>query len=150
MAVQPHGNKDDAKAEARQAAAGAAYVVFISHSSSDSWVANQMAKEIEALGAKAWLDRHDLNGGDELRKQIVEGIRACREFVLLLSPQSTESHWVSIEIGAALGQRKRVTPILHQLSHKDFGPLEGIKAVHLNDFETFLLESETRIRRRTR
>ena len=121
------------------------YVVFISHSSSDSWVANQMAKEIEARGAKAWLDRHDIAGGDELRKQIMDGVRVCRELVLLLSPQSTESHWVSMEIGAALSQRKRVTPILHQLSHKDFGPLEGIRAVHLNDFETFLLELETRI-----
>ena len=98
-----------------------------------------MAKEIEARGAKAWLDTHDVKGGDELRKQIVDGIRVCRELVLLLSPQSTESHWVSMEIGAALGQLKRVTPILHQLSNKDFGPLEGIKAVYLNDFEHFLV-----------
>ena len=109
-----------------------------------------MAKEIEARGGRAWLDRYDITGGDDLRKKIMDGLRVCRELVLLLSPQSTESHWVSIEIGAALGQRKRVTPILHQLSHMDFGPLAGLKEILLNDFDTFLLELETRIYRRTR
>ena len=109
-----------------------------------------MAKEIEARGGKAWLDRHDITGGDDLRKKILDGLRACRELVLLLSPQSTESDWVSIEIGAALGQRKRVTPILHQLSHMDFGPLAGIKEILLNDFDSFWLELETRIDRGTR
>ena len=105
----------------RNAGARTPYVVFISHSSSDSWIAKQMAKEIEARGAKAWLDRHDIAGGDELRKQIMSGLRVCRELVLLLSPHSTESHWVSVEIGAAPGQRKRVTPFCINSATKTLG-----------------------------
>jgi hypothetical protein len=119
--------------------------VFISHSSHDSWIAGQIGKEIEALGAEKWLDKHALKGGDEVRKKIIEGIRACSEVILLLSPESVKSQWVSLEIGVALGQRKRVTPILHNLRPKDMGALQDIKAIYLNDFDDFLIELKRRI-----
>jgi TIR domain len=122
-----------------------AYVVFISHSSRDAWIAGQIGEEIEALGAKKWLDKHDLQGGDEVLNKIIAGIRASREVILLLSPESVKSHWVSIEIGAALGRRKRVTPILYNLSPREMGPLQGIKAIRLNDFDDFLIELKGRI-----
>jgi len=63
----------------------------------------------------------------------------------LLSPESVKSQWVAIEIGAALGQHRRVTPILHNLRPKDMGPLQGIKAIYLNDFDDFLIELKRRI-----
>jgi hypothetical protein len=40
------------------------YLVFISHSSRDSWIARMMAEKVSALGAEAWLDVKDLEGGD--------------------------------------------------------------------------------------
>ena len=52
---------------------------------------------------------------------------------------------MAIEIGAALGQHRRVTPILHNLRPKDMGPLQGIKAIYLNDFDDFLIELKRRI-----
>ena len=121
------------------------YRVFISHSSRDAWIARQIGKEIEAVGAKKWLDEHDLKGGDDVRNNIIAGIRACREVVLVLSPASVQSHWVSIEIGAALGQRKRVTPILNNVSATEMGPLQGIRALLLNEFDDFLVDLKRRL-----
>jgi hypothetical protein len=50
------------------------FQVFISHSSHDSWIAGQIGKEIEALGARTWLDSHVIKGGDEVLKEIKRGI----------------------------------------------------------------------------
>ena len=36
------------------------YLVFVSHSSLDAWIARVMVEKIEALGAECWLDEKDL------------------------------------------------------------------------------------------
>src|SRR5947209_673210 len=126
----------------------AAYTVFISHSSKESWIAKQIAKEIEALGAKTWLDLKDLRGGDEIRRSIKRGIRASQEAVVLLSSHSITSQWVSYEVGIADDQGKRITPILNNLAPEEtLAPLQGIKAIDLNDFDDFLVELTGRIKK---
>jgi hypothetical protein len=123
------------------------YTVFISHSSKERWIARQMAKEIESLGAETWLDLKDLRGGDEIRSSVKSGIKKSREAVILLSANSITSQWVSYEAGIADGQDKRVTSILNNLSPDEgLKPLEGIKALDLNDFDLFLVELEGRIK----
>jgi len=122
--------------------------VFISHSSHDSWIAEQIGKRIEAVGATNRLDKHFLKGGDDIRETILRAIRESTEVIVLVSPESLKSHWVSFEIGAAKGKGKRfrVTPILHNLRAEDMGPLlEGFKAIYLNDFDDFLIELKQRI-----
>jgi hypothetical protein len=122
------------------------FVVFISHSSHDSWVAEQIGKGIEAVGATKRLDKHFLKGGDDVRETILKEIRESTEVIVLLSPESQQSHWVSYEIGAAHSRGKRVTPILHNLRAEDMGPLlQGFKAIYLNDFDDFLIELKQRI-----
>jgi hypothetical protein len=121
------------------------FQVFISHSSNDSWIAGQIGKEIEALGARIWLDKHVIKGGDELGKKVIRGIRKATEVVVLLSPESQKSDWVKFEGYFALGQGKRVTPILHYVRPEDMGPLQGVKATNLNDFDSFLIELKQRI-----
>lgn len=75
-----------------------------------------------------------------VRETILKEIRES-EVIVLLSPESQKSHWVSYEIGAAQGRDKRVTPILHNLRAEDMGPLlQGFKAIYLNDFDDFLIE----------
>ncbi|HXU37720.1 MAG TPA: toll/interleukin-1 receptor domain-containing protein [Blastocatellia bacterium] len=127
------------------------FQVFISHSSQDSWIAGQMGKEIEALGAKIWLDKHAIKGGDEVSKKITQGIRGSSELVVLLSPESQKSQWVSDEVGWALGQRKHVTPILHYIRPEDMmQQLRDRKAIPLNDFDSFLIELKQRIKLKER
>ncbi|HWS88086.1 MAG TPA: toll/interleukin-1 receptor domain-containing protein [Pyrinomonadaceae bacterium] len=132
-----------------KAAEPSAYIVFISHSSKEKWIARQIAKEIEALGAKTWLDLKDIHGGDEIRRSIRRGIRASKEAIVLLSANSVTSDWVIYEVAIADAQGKRITPVLNNLSSDDvFSPLRGIKAVDLNDFNTFLVELAERIKNR--
>lgn len=42
-----------------------------------------MVEKIEALGAECWLDEKDLSGGDVIADQIIRGVRACNEAVIL-------------------------------------------------------------------
>jgi TIR domain len=68
------------------------YLVFISHSSKDRWIARQMAAIIERgakrYGVRTFLDEIDLEGGDRIPATIKANLHACQEFVILLSPQS--------------------------------------------------------------
>lgn len=124
------------------------YVVFISHSSQDSWIARVIAEKVTALGAEAWLDVKDLEGGDSVSDKILEGLDSCHEAVVLVSPNSVGSQWVIFEVGAVWGQHKRVTPILNNVSYEAIIPLKKAKALDLNDFDRFLTELSKRVHRR--
>jgi len=46
-----------------------------------------MVEKIEALGAECWLDEKDLAGGEVIVEDIIRGIDACDEAVVLISPK---------------------------------------------------------------
>ncbi len=55
------------------------YDVFISHASEDKeGVARPLARHLEALGLRVWLDECVLTLGDSLRRKIDAGLGACR------------------------------------------------------------------------
>ena len=105
-----------------------------------------MVEKIEALGAECWLDEKDLAGGDVIAGDILKGIRACREAIILMSPHSLESKWLSFEIGAARAGHKRVTPILNNVGLEEIAPTRDLKAIDLNKFDQFLAQLANRIR----
>lgn len=99
------------------------------------------------MGARIWLDKHVLKGGDDVRERIINAICESTEVIVLLSPESQKSQWLSTEVGLALGQRKPLTPILHNVRPEEMmGPLQGVKAIYLNDFDSFLIELKQRIK----
>jgi len=104
-----------------------------------------MAEKILALGAECWLDEKDLEGGDIIVDDIIRGIDACHEAIVLVSPNSVNSKWVSFEIGGVRAQHKRVTPILNNVRHDELAPIQDIKSIDLNKFEEFLAQLERRI-----
>jgi TIR domain len=122
------------------------YTVFISHSSKDLWIAGVMAEKIRALGAKCWLDEKDLEGGNVIAEAILQGIDACREAIVLISPNSVQSQWVAFEIGAVRAQHKRVTPILNNIKPAEMAPMQDILGIDLNAFEKFLAQLGRRIK----
>jgi TIR domain-containing protein len=99
-----------------------------------------MVEKIEALGAECWLDEKDLAGGDVIAADIIRGIRACHEAIILISPNSVKSQWVPFEIGGVRAQRKRVTPILNNVTHDEMAPMQDIKGIDLNRFGQFLAQ----------
>ena len=122
----------------------AKYVVFISHSSRDNWIAGVMAEKIQALGMHTWLDEKDLEGGDVLVEKIIQGIAACDEEIVLVSAHSAQSQWVAFEIGAVRAQHKRVTPVLNGVNPEAIAPMRDVKAIDLNAFAEYLAQLKKR------
>jgi TIR domain-containing protein len=120
------------------------YRVFISHSSKDKWVAERMAEKIKDAGADYWLDTRDLPGGGDIRDEISKGVNDSREIVILFSPYSKDSPWVSFEIGAASVKGRYLTPILNNVQYSDIALIQGIKATELNDFDQYLSDLKER------
>jgi len=139
-----------AKSRPKRKVKAGSYLVFISHSSADVWIAEQMDKQIRALGAATWLDRKDLKGGDVLVDEIISGITSCNEAVVLVSPKSVKSQWVAYEIGAVSVQHKRVTPILNQVNADAIAPMKGVKSIDLNQFDEFLIHLAKRMSERSK
>jgi hypothetical protein len=137
--------KRKAIAKLKKQAAISPYVVFISHSSYDLWIATVIAEKVEAVGALCWLDEKDLEGGDVIAADIIRGIDACHEAIVLISPNSVKSQWVAFEIGGVRAQHKRVTPILNNVNPEDMAPLKDVKAIELNKFEHFIAQLQKRI-----
>lgn len=95
------------------------YTVFISHSSKDIWIAQQIAKNIEGSGADYILDKRDFEGGKKILNEIIKGVRESQEVLVLLSPNSKAAKWVIFEVGAASLGRRHLTPVLYSVEPKD-------------------------------
>lgn len=129
----------------------AAYRVFVSHASPDSWVAGQIAKEVQACGASVFIDTEAIRGGDEFRQKIVLEIRQCHEMAVLFTPWSLDRNWLQQEIGGMVALSKRVTPILYGVTVADFtrhggmGMLSDRKHVMINELETYFADLRRRV-----
>ena len=104
-----------------------------------------MAEKIEALGASCWLDEKDLEGGNIVADEIIKGIDACNEAIVLVSPNTINSQWVSFEVGGLRVQRKRVTPIFNEVLPSELVPMHDIKGVDINRFDQFLAQLARRL-----
>jgi hypothetical protein len=128
------------------------YLVFISHSSKDRWIARQMAAIIERkarrYGVRTFLDEVDLEGGDRIPATIKANLHACEEFVILLSPQSISRQWVLVELGGAWTLDKRVMAITYNLAAEKIPDIiEHDKGYDLNDFDRYVAELIARVQR---
>jgi hypothetical protein len=128
------------------------YQVFLSHATADKWIAKVICDRIEAVGASTFRDDRDINGGDDIPEEIRRQIKSSREMLVLLTPESVGREWVLLEVGAAWGWRKSF-PIVAILDHVDIDPIPEIikskKAIKLNDFDNYLTEISTRIKKAT-
>ena len=79
------------------------YQVFVSHATSDKWLATTLCEKIEATGAKTFRDDRDIDGGDDIPETIRIEIKRSKELVVLLTPDSADRPWVLLEVGAAWG-----------------------------------------------
>lgn len=130
-----------------------AYLVFISHSARDQWVARQMALAIEGKGrpyrVKSFLDEKDVESGDHIHESIRESIRDCDEFMVLLTRRSASRAWVLIEMGAAWVLRKRVVAVMEDVTPEELPDIMfPYKAVDINSFDEYVTEIMRRAKRK--
>ncbi len=93
-----------------------AYRIFLSHASTDKWIAKIICEKLDEIGLTSFRDDRDIRGGDDIPDEIQNEIRRCDELLVLLTPQSIGRVWVMLEIGMALARKRRIVPLLYHIS----------------------------------
>jgi hypothetical protein len=122
------------------------YTVFISHATDDKFIAKALCERIEELGVTTFRDDRDITGGDDIPEAIIDSIRDCREFVVLLTPKSITREWVLVEIGMALALRHRVVPLFYHVAPDEMpGTIRNKRGFHVNDLDAYLADLRQRV-----
>ena len=115
--------------------------IFISYCSKDRAQAEQLIELLASAGLSVWIDRQGIVGAEKWATEIVEGIKGCSTFILLLSPNSVKSENVLRELSLASEKRKRVLPIdlepIELPSSFEY-PLAGLQRVAITEFDKIL------------
>jgi hypothetical protein len=85
--------------------------VFISYSHEDAVYAHNLARTLEGLGFKVWIDDR-IDYGSVWPQVIEEKISTCDAFILIMTPHSYSSVWVQNELACAQGKKKPIFPLL--------------------------------------
>jgi TIR domain len=128
-------------------------LVFISHSSPDTWVAKQVAREIEARGATPFLDEAQVDVGADFEEDILNFLERAHELIVLLTPWALDRPYVWAEIGAAWGRRFPIVALLLGLTPTELQTRPGVPVLLkrrdlllLNDIDIYLERLSARMR----
>lgn len=91
--------------------------LFISHSSKDKGFANCLYADLIEQGYNPWLDEWDIKAGQSIPSEIQKGLAAADYTLVLLSPHSVKSNWVTVEWETVFwdeinSRKTKVIPIL--------------------------------------
>lgn len=89
--------------------------VFISHSSKEAEIANEVCSIIENNGDRCFIAPRDIRSGYEYAEEIINGIDSSNAMILLLSEESNKSPHVLREIERAVS--KSIPIIVYQLEN---------------------------------
>lgn len=86
---------------------------FISytHDARSQRLAGQLCERLKEFGITAWYDGH-LNGGEDWSKAIDAKIDSATFIIVIVTPKSAASHYVTYEWSLALGKNKPTIPVL--------------------------------------
>ncbi|MEM7344306.1 MAG: toll/interleukin-1 receptor domain-containing protein [Chloroflexota bacterium] len=110
--------------------------IFISYSRRDLTFVTGLHQYLTNQGISAWFDQENIELGDHWRTSIVEGIRNCKIFVLVLSPDSTASVNVRKEVDLAERHNKQIVPVMWRMTDIPVGmeyQLAGIQYIDFNE-----------------
>lgn len=118
-----------AREGSRQAKPG----VFLSYARTDHSLASQLAQGLEERGLSVWWDAQ-IRVGDSWEQAIKRALLLADVVLVLVTPSSVESRWVTNEWSSAMEQSQLVIPVvggglsLSDLPH----PLAGIQGVEFD------------------
>ena len=88
--------------------------IFISYSRRDQEFVSRLASDLDAQVAGVWFDQSTIQLGQKWHDEIMEGIRDCRAFILVLSPDAMESRYVREEVNKALELGRTIFPVIYR------------------------------------
>ncbi len=128
------------------------WLVFISHSSRDTWVAKQIAREVSLCGATPFLDEANVEVGEDFEESILTFLEQTHELLVLLTPWALDRPYVWAEIGAAWGRRIPIVGILHGMTTTEFQSRSEVPIflkkrdfVDINDIEVYFEQLKARV-----
>jgi len=127
-------------------------LVFVSHSSQDTWVARQIAREIQDSGAKPFLDEAEVDAGADFEEDILDFLERAHELVVLLTPWALDRPYVWAELGAAWGRRIPIVALLLGITPSELQKRPGTPVflkkrdlLQLNEVDTYLEQLKSRV-----
>ncbi|MBW4484348.1 MAG: tetratricopeptide repeat protein [Tildeniella torsiva UHER 1998/13D] len=75
--------------------------IFISHSTKNDSIVQQLRQMLELHGQLPWVDSREMTGGDDLETVIETSIRTARYFLVVVSIDALSSEWVQRELDIA-------------------------------------------------
>jgi len=120
--------------------------IFISHSSKDKWAARTISQKLNSInGVTTFLDEKDIKTGESINSSIQQNLKDCDDFLVLLSPASTKSEWVLIELGGAIALEKNIIPILIYAGVNEIPHILKLNLVRdINDVDTYYEEIKSK------
>ena len=116
--------------------------VFISYASRDSIFADLAKMKLQAAGIQVWLDQGGVRAGAEWRKAIDEGIASSHVVLVVITPQSCKSSYVTYEWAFALGKGIKVIPVLLEANTDELHPrLAVLQYLDFRDIRALQWES---------
>jgi len=126
--------------------------IFISHASTDLWVAKQLETHVRNCGADTFLDCEQVEHGDDFEEKIIEAAEEATELLVLFTPTANTRKYVWMEIGMFLGARKRIVAARYgvtkeEISEDQFTPvaLKRIDSVELNEIDSYFIQLKKRV-----
>ncbi len=86
-------------------------LVFISHSSKDKAVAFELCNRLEKFGISCWIAPRDVRPGGLYGTEIIDGIKQCSVFLLVLTSDANQSDAVTREVERAFSYQKTIIPL---------------------------------------
>jgi HEAT repeat protein len=88
--------------------------IFISYNQEDADFAAVLMTNLEKAGFDTWMDKSRLRAGSDWSQEIDQGIFTALAVVLVMSPDSRASEYVTYEWSCAIGAGVRVVPLLRR------------------------------------
>ena len=120
------------------------YTVFISHSSEDKDIANEVAKKLKDSGIETFVD--SASGRRSALGHVVSRMRKSDEVMVLVSDKSATKQWPSLDAGLAWGLGKTVTPLIHNIAIGKLPPtLKSKNLVRTDQFYKYQAKLQERL-----
>ncbi len=115
--------------------------VFLSYSADDRATAASLVDALKANGARVWWDQ-ELQLGEQWATEIKRALKEADVVLVLVTPSSVESHWVTYEWSSALARTTTVIPVVSGGSFELLqGPLASLQAVEYRQGEPESLQA---------
>ena len=144
--------KENAKAANGSLTVSSRRLVFISHSSVDTWVAKCIAEKVCSCGARAFLDEKDIDIGEDFEKRIRESLNEAHELIALLTPWALKRPYIWVELGVAWGRGIPIIIVLHGITIKELQSmpnvpifLKGTNIISINNLDRYFEELKSRV-----